>query len=57
MFQFPVGNVEKPDPQSTTPQSFSGLLSMDEYCCQYSLTTQKLEEMIDREPNIMVIWK
>lgn len=55
--KFPVGNVEKPDPQSTAPQSFSGLLSMDEYCCQYSLPSQKLEELIDREPNIVVIWK
>lgn len=55
--KFPVGSVEKPDSQPTVPQSFNGLLSMDEYCCQYSLTTHKLEELIDRETNIAVIWK
>lgn len=58
-FQYPVfveGNGHL-SPMTPLQQAFSGLASSDEICCITALSSQQLEEEIECDPGVAVIWK
>jgi hypothetical protein len=38
-------------------RAFTGLASSDEICCTTGLSSQQLEEEIECDPGVTVIWK
>lgn len=38
-------------------KSFSGAQSLDEICCATGVTTQQLEDQLERDHNVVVLWK
>lgn len=36
---------------------FTGNYSLDEICCAEGISTQQLEDQIDQDPNVILIWK
>lgn len=44
-------------PSSTMQQYFTGLHSLDEICCATGMNVHQIEDIIERDPNVMVIWK
>jgi hypothetical protein len=38
-------------------RSFTGLQSVDEICCAHGLSNQQFEDQVEREPNVVLIWK
>jgi hypothetical protein len=58
-FQYPVfveGNGHL-SPMTPPQRDFSGLASLDEICCATGLSSQQLEEEIECDPRVTVIWK
>jgi hypothetical protein len=58
-FQYPVfvegkGHLGH---MTTLEQSFSGLASSDEICCITGLSSQQLDEEVECNPGVTVIWK
>jgi hypothetical protein len=37
--------------------SFTGLQSVDEICCAHGLSIQQFEDQVERDPNVVLIWK
>lgn len=35
----------------------NGLNSSDEICCSTGMQAQQLEELVDKDPNLILIWK
>jgi hypothetical protein len=58
-FQYPVFVEGKSHLNHMTPleQAFSGLASSDEICCITGLSSQQLDEDIECNPGVTVIWK
>lgn len=44
-------------PMTPPQRDFSGLASLDEICCATGLSSQQLEEEIECDPRVTVIWK
>jgi hypothetical protein len=38
-------------------RSFSGLQSVDEICCAHGLSNQQFEDQVERDQNVILIWK
>ncbi|PSN44385.1 Nitrogen permease regulator 2-like protein [Blattella germanica] len=38
-------------------RSFTGLHSLDEICCTHGMSNQQLEEQMERDPSVIVLWK
>ncbi|KAJ9586196.1 hypothetical protein L9F63_020154 [Diploptera punctata] len=38
-------------------RSFTGLHSLDEICCTYGISNQQLEEQVEKDPSVILIWK
>ncbi|XP_069684143.1 GATOR1 complex protein NPRL2-like [Periplaneta americana] len=36
---------------------FTGLQSVDEICCAHGMSNQQLEDQVERDPNVVLIWK
>uniref|UniRef100_A0A1B6CWT5 Nitrogen permease regulator 2-like protein n=2 Tax=Clastoptera arizonana TaxID=38151 RepID=A0A1B6CWT5_9HEMI len=44
-------------PASSIYQYYTGLHSCDEICCSTAMSTHQVEEQVERDPNVMLIWK
>nr|CAD7457341.1 unnamed protein product [Timema tahoe] len=38
-------------------RQFTGLSSMDEICCSLGISNQHLENQVEGDPSVLVIWK
>jgi hypothetical protein len=38
-------------------RSFTGLQSVDEICCAHGLSNQQFEDQVERDPDVVLIWK
>jgi hypothetical protein len=38
-------------------RSFTGLQSVDEICCAHGLSNQQFEDQVEKDPNVVLIWK
>lgn len=38
-------------------RSFTGLQSVDEICCAHGLSSQQFEDQVERDPDVILIWK
>lgn len=60
-FQYPVTvNNDGSDNGSSSSISnklYTGLISLDELCCQNGVTMAFLEEQLERDRNISMLWK
>lgn len=36
---------------------YNGAASLDEICCAQGINTRQLEDELDQDPNVAVIWK
>ncbi|XP_072382097.1 GATOR1 complex protein NPRL2 [Diabrotica undecimpunctata] len=43
--------------QSDLEKSLSGASSLDELCCSIGVSSQQLEDQLDRDHNVMLLWK
>lgn len=50
----PVSQTHKPN---TLQESFTGLFSFDEICCNTGLIYTQLDEIVESDPDVIVIWK
>jgi hypothetical protein len=57
--QYPVHLSEdnKGTAKDSLHRSFTGLQSVDEICCAHGLSNQQFEDQVEREPNVVLIWK
>ncbi|KAJ8913820.1 hypothetical protein NQ315_003729 [Exocentrus adspersus] len=51
--KYPILLTDKSDLQ----KSFSGSSSLDEICCVTGVTTQNLEDQLERDDNVILLWK
>lgn len=42
---------------SELQKSLSGAASMDEICCTTGISAQQLEDQLERDHNVMMLWK
>jgi hypothetical protein len=58
-FQYPVfvDGKDHLGHMTTLEQSFSGLASSDEICCITGLSSRQLNEEVECNPGVTVIWK
>ncbi|GLH15915.1 GATOR complex protein NPRL2, partial [Gryllus bimaculatus] len=46
-----------PSPVSALQRNFNGILSYDEICCKYGMSAQELDEEVECDPSVTLIWK
>lgn len=46
-----------PSKMSAIHTMCNGLHSYDEICCKFGLTFKELNDRVERDPNILVLWK
>lgn len=51
--KYPVVLTESSDLQ----KSFSGASSLDEICCATGVTAQQIEDQLEQDHNMVVLWK
>lgn len=51
--KYPVLSAENSDLQ----KSLSGAASLDEICCAAGISAQQLEDHLERDQNVMLLWK
>lgn len=43
--------------QSNLQKTFSGLSNLDEICCSTGVASQRLEDQLERDHNVVMLWK
>jgi len=59
LLQYPVylSQDSKGNAKDPLHRSFTGLQSADEICCAHGLSSQQFEDQVERESNVVLIWK
>ncbi|XP_033608082.1 GATOR complex protein NPRL2 [Cryptotermes secundus] len=59
IYKYPVHLSEdsKGIAKDSLHHSFTGLQSVDEICCAHGLSNQQFEDQVERDPDVVLIWK
>ncbi|XP_063224992.1 GATOR1 complex protein NPRL2-like isoform X2 [Bacillus rossius redtenbacheri] len=60
VYKMPVylsDDLEDGVPASGVHKHLTGLSSVDEVCCALGMSSQHLEDYLERDPNVVVVWK
>jgi len=57
--QYPVylSQDSKENAKDSLHRSFTGLQSVDKIFCAHGLSSQQFEDQVERETNVVLIWK
>lgn len=58
LFQYPVLMSESVNGSTSSIHQYcTGLNSFDEICCSSGMSTRQVDDQVERDPNVILIWK